>query len=129
MARAILKADPDVNLYAVFSENTDAILLVGTRNAIKRWLTAEADRPADASPVVIEGRLARADMHGSSSLIPLGTGDGVLYGWNDHGILIGEGPGGNGTLPREALLDYCLHLQADRDALAAALVQPDEDED
>ena len=129
MTRAILKPDPDVDLYAVYSENTDAILFVGDREAVRRWLVEDADRPAERSPVVIEGRLDRAKVYGSSSAIPLGNGDGVLYGWDDLEIRISEGTGGPGQLPRGALFVYCCYLRDDDLERAAACVLPDEDEE
>lgn len=129
MTRVILRADTGVDLYAVFSENVDAVLFVGDREAVGKWLADEADRPAERSPVVTEGRLARADAHGTSSLIPLGSGGGFLYGWEDPDIRIMEGPGGRGYLPRGALLAYCGYVATGDEDRAAACVVPDEDED
>jgi hypothetical protein len=130
MSRAILKPDNDVDLYAVYSENTDAILFVGDREAVRRWLADdETANAAERSPVVIEGRLERATEYGSSSAIPLGKGNGVLYGWHDLGIRIMEGPGGPGNLPRGALFVYCCYVRDDDLERAAACVLPDEDEE
>lgn len=122
MTRAILKPDRSVDLYAVYSENTDAILFTGTRAAVRRWLVADKEHDP-------EGRLDRADEHGSSSLIPLLTsGPAVLYGWQDGALRIGEGPGGPGTLARLDLLGYCRDLAADDEAAAAARVEPDDED-
>lgn len=129
MSRAILKPDTDVDLYAVYSENTDAILFAGDREAVRRWLVDEAASAAERSPVAIDDRLNRAKVHGSSSRIPLGKGNGVLYGWQDLGIRIMEGPGGPGSLPRGALFAYCCYLRDGDLERAAACVITDEDED
>lgn len=129
MTRVILKPSRDADLYAVYSENTDAILFAGDRDAVERWLGADACHPADGAPVVVKGRLARADEYGSSSRIPLGRGDGVLYGWDDEALRISEGVGGPGTLPRGALFPYCGYLMVGDEERAAACVLPDDDED
>jgi hypothetical protein len=128
MGRVVIKPEPDTDLYAVYSENTDGVLFAGTRKAVARWFTVDAERPAEALPPVVEGRLARADAHGSSSHIPLGPeGPAVLYGWRDGQLRIGAGPGAPGMMMRADLLGYCRDLAVDDEAAAAARVEADED--
>lgn len=121
MSHYVLKASRDHDMYAVYSDNTDAVMFVGTRAAMRRYLIAEAGSPLEASNV--DGRLDRTDERGSSCYMGTRTG-GVLYGWDDDEIGLAAGPGAPGDLPRKDLYAYCLAFAADDEAAAAALVRP-----
>lgn len=113
-------ADPASDLYALYSTNTDAVLTVGTRDAMRRYLVAEAATPLESAG--IDARLERADRLGSSCLAPA-----AALGYDDDIVIIGEGPGGPGYLPRNDLHAYCAALDVDDDEAAGALVRPHED--
>lgn len=127
MSHYVLKAsaDPDDDLYALYSDNTDAVLTVGTREAMRRYLFDIAEYPLERARV--DARLDHADDHGSSCHIPGGIAGGVLYGWDDEEIIIMEGPGGPGDLPRHDLRAYCLAIRDGDEAAAAAYVRPAEE--
>ena len=123
MSRYVLKADPDQDLYGIWSTVVDNVALAGTRAHL-------------AATGVDAERIDRADAHGTSARER--TDDGELLrpgGWDAAGLLVREQPYapcdgyGEGWLPRERLAAFLQAFRRCDDRAAGALLDPLPDDD
>lgn len=126
MSKYILKPSPDrdEDLYCIYSDNVDAVTVIGTRSEIRDHLDTCSNCGGSTDA---DARLDRADRTGSSALVP--SPDDPFHAWSTETIRIMEGPGGPGWMPRGDLSAYCRALLDDDETTAARLVQPDPDEE
>lgn len=121
----VLKADPDLDLYCLWSSNVDNVVAVGTRD-----------------DMLVEGvpwsRITRADLWGSSARWPeMPAPYPIPYraeGWDSESLIVMEQAGApngrhGGVLPRARLADFLRAKLAGDEAAAGALLDPFEDDD
>lgn len=104
MPRCVLKLDREHDAYVMFSTVVDGIVSdILTRDEMFAHLKREGGR---ATPdELIEARLVRADLSGSSSH----DGD---YSWEeDGGVLILNGGACNQVVPRDQLYEFAVREQ------------------
>lgn len=138
MGSTIIKADPDTDLYVEWSSNVDAPTAWGTREWMFGHLLhhelgpppehsnlemdAEWEAERDYRTAAVKRRLYRADQRGTSALWP--SLARPHHGWDDETLLIMNGPGSPGLLPRNMLATYVKALDLDDEAIPAALCRP-----
>ncbi len=112
MGAAIVKVDPDVDLYMRWSTVVDNATHVGTRAEMADYLTGELS----ASNGQAERILTDADQHGSSAYRHRAGH------WGDDGFVVHNTP--EGWLPRANFAAYAQAILSDDEAAMAALVEP-----
>lgn len=113
----IIKADPDLDLYGLWSSNVDNFVGIGTR----------AEFLGDG---VNPSRLARADRYGTSAqtIDEVDPNQSRYLGWDTTNFLVHEQvnapTNGAGLLPRTRLVEFMQAQLRGDDALAGSLLQP-----
>ncbi|WP_067574461.1 hypothetical protein [Nocardia acidivorans] len=104
----IIKAAPQVDLYAEWSTSSDQWTFVGTRAELLEYLHEQPDSGN------AEDRVQRADDRGSSyrTINPNADNDQMPGTWSSTGLTV-QGIDGFGWLPRPRLADYLRALYND----------------
>ena len=118
----VLKTDPALDLYLLWSDRVDNALGVGTRAEL-------------LAAGVAPSRLLRADRHGTSAMWPRATEDNpnpTLYlGWDDNTLIVHEqdgAPGRSGILTRDKWTAFAYAKTQGDEVLAGSLLDPFEDD-
>lgn len=124
MGEFIIKAAPDVDLYALYCDNSETIDFTGPRAETETLLSTPTEYrgvQALGSPYGPAACLARADETGTSLMF----GRSPLSGaWDDEGIRVATAAGGFGFLPRTRFRGYVEALHAGNAHAAEALLEP-----
>lgn len=121
MPTFIVKAEPDTDLYVLWSTVVDAPTFTGTRAEVTQHL---AWQDGNRSAQQIEQRFARADAHGSSGIPPFnyGTWDGDP---GDGDLMYQQ----QGFIRRHNFPEYAARLRITGDPDPGHLLDPFEDDD
>lgn len=116
MTSSVLKAAPNMDLYGLWSHTYREFTAAGTRDYMLRYLQGARPNPGVLNEP--EGRLARADAYGTSTV----EDHGMFGDWGSEGFAMRRG-----FLPR-ARLTWFLSVWDERNMSAAyALLEPLED--
>lgn len=106
MVHILVKVEPDLDLYVIWSTNTDCPIAWGDRQQIADDLFRNDEvqyRFPEAVRDEITKRFIRADMNGTSALYPR-EGPKADMGWEDDTFMVMENGGrGSGILRRKNL--------------------------
>lgn len=118
MGEFVIKPARDRDLYVVWSTGRDGAELVGTRDEVYAYWLTEYGRRSDPAAM-----LDRVDQAGTS-VRARRYGPTLTGAWDDPLPLLVMHPPPGGRLPRTRLAAYAQALLEQRDADAAALLDP-----
>lgn len=113
LSSSVLKADPIVDLYGLWSHSYKMFTAVGTRDYLLRYLKGAGSKPGVVNDP--ESRIARADAFGTSAV-----GDFARFGdWDCKGIEMQRG-----FLPRPRLGEFLRVWDERKPEVAYVLLEP-----